>query len=215
MKKILSFLLLIFLSILFSGCSTSEYVGNDYVESNIQTVKTSEDFVFKVYKKQDNNAIIKIGISKTPIMEVAVLYIQIENLSYETPYIFKVENLKISSGNEDIKFITSNNYLKIYQTQESNSMGAISSMAPTLANMTGMTTNYQDYNQSVIQNNAQEASNSIYARMEQIGNQILKHSIQVSSTISPRKSKYFYFFFENPQDILTVRYKDLNYQFKL
>lgn len=215
MKKIFGFLILLTLSILLCGCTTSTYIGNDFQESNLTTIKTNEDFVFSAYKKQDGNANIKIGISKTTITEILVLFIQIENLSYETPYTFKVNDLRVSGNNEEIKFITTNNYLSIYQTQETASMNSISSIAPTITTMTGMSTNYNDYNQSRVQNSAQSTTKSTYSTMENLGNKILSHSIQVSSTISPRKSKYFYFFFENPDELVKVKYKNLIYQFKV
>ena len=63
------------------GCATLSYSGGDYDATNIQTIKTSEDFVFNVYKKSDNSANIKIGVSKTPVFEILALYVQVENLS--------------------------------------------------------------------------------------------------------------------------------------
>ena len=79
MKKIFSFLFLFSVCLLVSGCSTLTYVGEDYVASNTQTVKTNEDFIFATYKKTIGDTAVKIGISKTQIMEVLALYVQIEN----------------------------------------------------------------------------------------------------------------------------------------
>ena len=115
-KKI-RLLLLFFVSALLCACSTLSYVGDDYKEENTQTVKTNEDFVFNVYKKTMENINLKAGISRTPIPEVLVLYVQVENLSYETPYVFKVEDLRVSDPMKEIQFITTNNYLSIYQEQ--------------------------------------------------------------------------------------------------
>ena len=216
MKKFLGLFILFCSMIFMSGCSTLDYVGEDYNVSNKQTVKTQEDFVFNVYKKSLSNANVKVGISKTPIMEVLALYVQIENLSYETPYVFKVEDLILSDSSKNLQFITSNNYLSIWQSQESNSMNALSAMGTTIQNMSGMTANYNDVNQTIIQNTAQQTNQSAYNRLDTIGNRILKHSVKYSSTISPRKSQYYYFFFEDSQKYpLTVRYKGLNYQFNL
>lgn len=216
LKLFLNLALFFSIALFFSGCSTLSYVGNDYEQSNIQTVKTQEDFIFDVYKKTADNANLKLGVSKTPIPEILVLYVQIENLSYETPYIFKVENLRIFEPDKELQFITTNNYLNIYQTQEASSMASMSTLGSTLSNMTGMMSNYNDFNQSMVQNSAQQTNESAFSRIELIGNQILDHSIKFSSTISPRKSQYFYFFFENNEKFpLIVKYKDLEYQFKL
>lgn len=216
MKKIIGLIVLFTVMVFVCGCSTLEYVGEDYNVSNKETVKTSEDFIFNVYKKSLQNANVKIGISKTPIMEVLALYVQIENLSYETPYIFKVEDLFISNPDKNLQFITSNNYLSIWQNQETSSMSSLSAMGSTLQNMTGMTANYNEMNQSIIQNTAQETNKSTYSRLETVGNSILKHSVKYSSTISPRRSQYYYFFFEDLQKFpITVRYKNLTYQFNL
>lgn len=219
MKKIKNLfnLFLLLLSIVFlAGCSTLSYCGDDYNETNLQTVKTSEDFIFTTYKKTLNNANIKIGISKTPIPEILALYVQVENLSYETPYVFKVEDLNIYNKEKQLQFITSSNYLNIYNAQEASSMSALSAMSTTLTNMTGMSANMNEFNQTMMQNSAQQSSQSAFSRLETIGNQISKHSIKNSSTISPRKSQYFYFFFED-LDIYPVYidYKNLKYQFEL
>lgn len=216
MKKIFSFTILGLLALFFAGCATLNYSGEDYSENNIQTIKTSEDFVFNTYKKTLNNANIKIGISKTPVVEILALYVQVENLSYETPYVFKVEDLTISNDNQNLQFITSNNYLNIYNNQEASSMAAMSAMSASLTNMTGMTANMNEMNQSMLQNSAQESNKSAFSHLEQIGNQITKHSIKHSSTISPRRSQYFYFFFEDLDEYpVYVNYKGLKYQFKL
>ena len=216
-KKFVGLAVLSLMALFIGGCSTLDYVGEDYNVANKQTVKTQEEFVFNVYKKSLSNANVKIGISKTPIAEILALYIQIENLSYDTPYVFKVEGLYLSDKSRALQFITSNNYLSIWQTQEASSMTQMSTLGSTIQNMTGMTgNNYNEINQATIQNVAQSTNESAYNRLETIGTKILKHSVKHSSTISPRKSQYYYFFFEDTQNFpLTVRYKGLNYQFNL
>ena len=215
-KQFFTFLFLSIILLVLCGCSTLSYVGEDYNQQNIQTVKTNEEFVFNVYKKSIDNANVKIGITRTPVPEILALYIQVENLSYETPYIFKVEDLNISNPDRELQFITTSNYLNIYQTQEASSMAAMSSMGATLTNMTGMTSNYNEFNQSMVQNSSEQSNKSVFSKIEEIGNQISKHSIKYSSTISPRKSQYFYFFFEDLEKFpISVNYKNLNYQFTL
>ncbi len=212
----IKFLLLSLIALLLTGCATLNYIGEDFDENNIQTIKTQEEFVFNTYKKTLDNTNFKIGISKTPVAEILALFVQVENLSYETPYVFRVEDLRIADPNKELLFITSSNYLNIFQTQEASSMAALGAMSSTLTTMTGMSTNYNDFNQTMVQNSAQETNKSAFSRIEQMGNQILNHSIKVSSTISPRKSQYFYFFFEDPGNYpIKVRYKDLSYEFNL
>ncbi len=215
MRKI-KFLALFLFSIMLFGCTSLDYTGEDYKTIDSQTVKTSEDFVFNTFKKSVDNVNVKVGISKTPVQEILALYIQIENLSYETPYTFKVEDLRLSDGDGEIQFITSNNYLSIYQTQESSAMNSMSSMGATFSNMAGMTTNYNEMNQSMVQNASETANRDAFLKMEQLGNRILKHSIRVSSVISPRRAQYFYFFFQDKEKYpINVKYKTLNYRFNL
>ena len=174
-----------------------------------------KDF-FNTYKKTLGNANIKMGISKTPVPEILALYVQIENLSYETPYTFRVEDLHLSNDVTQLQFITSDNYLSIYNNQEASSMAAMGAMSATLTNMTGMTANMNEFNQSMAQNSAQESNKSAFSRLEEVGNQISRHSIKHSSTISPRRSQYFYFFFEDMDSFpVYVDYKGLKYQFSL
>ena len=144
------------------------------------------------------------------------MYVQVENTSYETPYVFKVEDLKLSTPQREMQFITSNNYLSIYNNQEASSMAAMSAMSGALTNMTGMNANMNELNQTMMQTAAQQSSQSAFAHLEAVGNQIAKHSIKHSSTISPRRSQYFYFFFEDIDSYpVYVDYKGLKYQFEL
>ena len=215
-KKVVCLAFVMSLAFLSCGCATLSYTGDDYSETNLQTIKTSEDFIFNTYKKSIDNANIKIGISKTPVPEILSLYVQIENLSYETPYIFKVEDLRLSNNERELQFITSSNYLNIYNNQEATSMAAMGAMSATLTNMTGMTANMNEFNQSMMQNTAQQSSKSAFSRLEEVGNQISKHSIKHSSTISPRRSQYYYFFFEDLGVFpVNVNYRGLKYQFEL
>ena len=214
--KILKLFAILLLSCAFVGCSSLDYTGEDYKVENTQSIKTAEDFVFNTYKKTVNDANIKIGISKTPVMEILALYVQVENLSYEKPYVFKVEDLRLFDSNGEIQFITSNNYLSIYQSQEASSMTSMGTMGATLTNMAGVTANYNEINQTMMQNSSQSSNQAAYARMEALGNRILKHSIRVSSSVSPRKSQYYYFFFQDREKYpINVKYKTLNYQFNL
>ena len=214
--KILKLIALLLLSITFAGCSSLDYTGEDYKAENTQTVKTNEDFVFNTYKKSLENVNVKVGISKTAIPEILALYIQIENLNHESPYVFKVEDLRVSDADGEIRFITSNNYLSIYQSQESQAMSSLGTMGATFSNMAGMTAGYNEVNQTMMQTASQASNSDAYSKMEELGNKILKHSIRVSSTISPRHAQYFYFFFQDRDKFpINVKYKTLNYQFQL
>ncbi|MBQ8476600.1 hypothetical protein IJ531_06015 [bacterium] len=95
-------------------------------------------------------------------------------------------------------------------------MTAMSTMGATFSNMAGLTTNYNEMNQSIVQNASEMSNKDAFSRMEDLGNRILKHTIKVSSVISPRKSQNFYYFFEDKDNFpLSVKYKTLYYQFKL
>ena len=214
---VINFAVLSLVALLLCGCGAAlDYAGSDYSSNNVETVKTNEDFVFKTYTKKVDNANIKTGISKTPIMEVLVLYVKVENLSYETPYTFRVSDLRLNDSDGDIQFITSSNYLNIFQGQEAQAMSAMSAVGSTFTNMAGLANNYNEYNQSMARNAAEDSTRGAFTQMEQKGNQILKHSIKNSAQISPRKSQYFYFFFENRDNSpINVNYKGLNYQFKI
>ena len=215
-KIIVNLFLLFCLGLFLNGCATLTYSGEDFNSNNLQTIRTPEEFVFQTYSKNLNNINVKTGITKTPVTEVLALYVQIDNLSYETPYTFKVEDLIVSNPRTTLQFITSGNYLSIWQNQEASSISAMSAMGANLANMTNMSANFNEYNQTMLQNQSQETNKSAFNHLEQIGNQISKHSIKVSSTISPRKSQYFYFFFEDLDEYpIYIDYKNLKYQFEL
>jgi len=207
---------LVILAFSLFGCATLSYSGEDYNSDNTQTVKTNEDFVFDTYKKTIDNANVKIGITRTSVPEILALYVQVENLSYESPYMFKVEDLNIFNPEKELPFITTNNYLSIWQQQEASAMSSVGTFGNTLTTMTGMNANYNDFNQAIAQKNTEESNQSAFQRLDEIGSNVLKHTIKISSQISPRKSQYFYFFFEDTDKFpIKVVYKSLEYQFKL
>lgn len=216
LKSLISLSILAFTAFFLNGCATLTYSGEDYNQSNLQTIKTTEDLVFNTYKKTIDNTNIKIGISKTPVPEILALYVQVENLSYDSPYTFKVEDLRLSNDERELQFITSSNYISIYNNQEASSMSAMSNMSHAITNMTGMNANMNEYNTTMMQNSAQQSNQSAFSHLEAMGNQISKHSIKYSSTVSPRKSQYFYFFFEDLDTFpVYVKYRNLSYQFQL
>ena len=90
-KSIFCLAILSCFAMFFSGCATLSYVGEDYSQNNLQTVKTTEDLVFNTYKKTTGNVNVKMGISKTPVPEILALYVQVENLSYDHRMFLKLK----------------------------------------------------------------------------------------------------------------------------
>lgn len=218
-NKLDSFLklgLLFVFSLGLFGCATLSYVGDDYAPENTYTIKTNEEFLFNVYKKTLDNVNLKVGITRTSVAEILAIIVQVENLSYETPYTFQATDLKVSDPEKDIQFLSTNTYLSVWQTQEANSMSAVGSLGNTISTMTGINGTYNEYNQAVVQNSNQQDTQTTIKRLDRIGNGISQHTVRSSSVVGPRKSQYYYFFFEDTEKYpIKVNYRNLSYQFNL
>lgn len=208
--------LLFVFSLCLVGCATLSYVGDDYSPENTYTIKTNEEFLFNVYKKTIDNVNVKVGITRTSVAEILAIIVQVENMSYETPYTFKVSDLKVFDPEKEIQFLSTNTYLSVWQTQEASSMSAVGSLGTTISTMTGLNGSYNEYNQAVVQNNNQQNAQTTIKRLDNLGNGISQHTVRSSSVIGPRKSQYYYFFFEDTNNFpIKVNYRDLSYQFNL
>ena len=74
---------------IFTGCTSLSYVGDDFDSKNSATVQTNELFTFSTYNKTSNeeNIAMKVGVSKTPLPDALVVYVGVQN-NTAADYIF-------------------------------------------------------------------------------------------------------------------------------
>ena len=221
-NKIKTFSLMLctlFLSVLaLGGCSTLTYSGEDYNPQNASLVQTNEEFYFSTYSKtsQEENITLRFGISKTPVPDVLVTYVQVENKSNVDDYVFYLKDLNITSSGEAVKFITTSNYVGAYQSSQAGALAAMSQATGTLGSIANIANSYQILNQTspVVENQGLSSSDDSFKQIGLIADGISAHTINNSTVIAPNESKYFYLFLKDPQSYpIDINYKDLSYTF--
>ena len=201
---------------ILTGCTSLSYVGDDFDSKNSATVQTSELFTFSTYNKSSNegNIDMKVGVSKTPLPDALVLYVDIKN-NTAADYIFYLKDMEIKVGNEKLTPIAPSSYIEAYQSYETGTYAGLANIAPTLGAFADIQNNYQNVNNTI--NTAASKSNSHNAVTSQIGsivNGISKHTISSASVIKSGNSEFFYIFLKDPAQLpIDITYKDLTYSF--
>ncbi len=216
-KKLFLSLVLLGSTVILSGCTSLSYVGDDYNSKNISTVQTNELFTFSTYAKtsEEENINMKVGVSKTPLPDALVVYVNIKNNSTIADYIFYLKDLGIKAGNETLTPISPSSYLNAYQSYETGTYNGLSNIAPTLGAFADIQNAYHNVNSGI--NNAATKSASSSAISGQIGtitNGISDHTITSAGVVKPNSSEFFYVFLKDPDFLpIDITYKDLNYSF--
>lgn len=201
-----------------TGCTSLSYTGEDCDQKNISTVQTEELFTFSTYKKpiEADEIIMKVGVSKTPLPDAYVAYINIENLSDVADYIFYLKDLTIKAGNETLTPIAPSAYLEAYQRYETGTYAGLSSLAPTLGNFASIQNSYQGSNVTAanIQNAADKSSVAATSEIGSIANGIAAHTITASAIVGAKENRFFYIFLKDPKFLpIDILYKDLKFTF--
>jgi len=202
--------------IFFTGCTSLSYVGDDFDSKNSSVVQTNELFTFSTYAKssKEENIGVKVGVSKTPLPDALVVYVNISN-NTAADYIFYLKDLEFKVGNEKLTPIAPSSYLEAYQSYETGTYAGLSNIAPTLGAFADIQNSYQNVNNTI--NTAASKSSSHNAVTNQIGtivNGISEHTISSASVIKSGASRFFYIFLKDPMQLpLNITYKDLTYSF--
>lgn len=217
MKKKLNFLKNIALMILSTaflcGCSTLSYSGEDFNKNNVKSITTNEMFYFSTYQKNLTNegVDVRVGVSKTQLMDVLVIYFEVDNLNNKEYYI-NAEDITITAASKPASIITSSNYVSSYQSEQNTLYASAQSLAPTVNNIANIANNYQNNNQNLMV----REQNSAEASMRQINtlvSGIRAHAMQQVSSVKPLEKKYYYIFLPDGEYPIGIEYKGLNYTF--
>ncbi len=200
------------------GCSTLSYVGDDYNAKNSAFIQTDEMFYFSTYNKTSTNEDIsmRVGVSKTPVPDVLVTYVQINNNSSTNDYVFYTKDFAISANNTPVELITSSNYLGAYQSSQAGALAAMSQASGTINNIANIANNYQRLNQTspIAEPSSVSADDGAYKQISAVVEGISRHTINNAAVISPKENKFFYIFVKDPGVYpVKIDYKDLSYSF--
>ncbi|MCX4275342.1 MAG: hypothetical protein OSJ27_06130 [Candidatus Gastranaerophilales bacterium] len=198
-----------------SGCTSLSYVGDDFDSKNSATVQTNELFTFSTYNKtsSEENIDMKVGVSKTPLPDALVVYVNIKN-NTAADYIFYLKDMEIKVLNEKLTPIAPSSYLEAYQSYETGTYAGLSNIAPTLGAFADIQNSYHNVNNV---NTAASKNNSHNAVTSQIGSVvggISQHTITSASVIKSGASEFFYVFLKDPTQLpIEISYKDLVWSF--
>ncbi len=203
--------------ILLSGCTSLSYVGDDFDSNKSAAVQTSELFTFLTYTKtsKEENIDMKLGVSRTPLPDALVVYVNIKNNSPAADYVFYLKDFVIKAGNETLKPIPPSSYLNAYQSYETGTYNGLSNIAPTLGAFADIQNAYQNVNNMVnTASNQNTANNAATSQISAIAKGISAHTISSASVIKTGSSDFFYIFLKDPGTLpVDITYKDLQYSF--
>ena len=201
------------LALFLTGCTSLNYVDEDYDETKAANIQTGEMFNISTYEKTSGNQTVKMGFSQTPHEGAMVLYIQIKNNS-DMLYRFNVEDLYVESPIGEISFITPASYLEAYQNYEAQNYVGLMAAGTQLNSFANI---QNPYRQTLTQpQTAMENQNKTpeLKQLEQTIAGIQKHTTTTTGYINPYSEEYYYIFIRKPDEYpITVKYKDLTYKF--
>ncbi|MBQ3101918.1 hypothetical protein IJC60_02825 [bacterium] len=216
MKKKLNWLkniLICFGALALCGCSALQYSGADFDKVNQKNITTNESFYFKAYKKQLNENIeMKIGVTKTQIPDILVVYVDVQN-NGEYPYSLNIEDFVIKLGGKTAHFIKPSDYVAQYQDMENQLLAASQGIAPTLNSVATIANHYQrDTRQlAMAENTDMEVS---LQQIAAIAGGIESHALRSISQVPAKAKKYYYLFIEDIELYpLEITYQNLKYTF--
>jgi len=216
-KKLLTCFLVTGFAAFLTGCTSLSYVGEDYDAKNSSSIQTSELFTFNTYTKTSKSEDIdmKVGVSKTPLPDALVVYVNIKNNSTASDYVFYLKDFVIKAGNETLKPIPPSSYLDAYQSYETGTYAGLSNLAPTLGAIADIQNTYHNINNTVNSAAVKNASNNaVTGQISAIASGISKKTITSAGVIKCKQSDFYYIFLKDPLTLpINITYKDLSYSF--
>ena len=180
------------------GCATLSYVGEDYNAKNTAMIQTEEMFYFSTYNKvsAQEDISMRVGISKTPVPEILVTYVQLNNNSRTNDYVFYTKDLLISANDMPVDIISSSNYIGAYQSSQAGALAAMSQASGTLSNIATIANTYQRLNQTspTVEPSNVGTDDGAYKQISTVVDGISKHTINNAAVLKPMENKFFYSF---------------------
>lgn len=218
MKKKLNLIknltLVIACTFLLTGCASMSYVGSDYDALNQKGIQTSAGFYFSTYKKTSalENIDMSVGITKSAIPDVYMVYIGVDNNNDED-YVIYQRDFSYSANEGRVRLVSASEYINAFQSQETGSYAGMQSLAPTISNIATIANNFQPTGQENVvyqQNTRDNLENQIGG----LSKDIVSHTITSAVSVGAKSKKYFYNFIETEgATAVSVNYKDLEYKF--
>ncbi len=221
MKKHPLFKILPACSLIFilTGCTSLDYVDDDYEAVKTQNVQTAEEFNINTVEKRMGDIDVKVGISETVLSDTSlVLYFGIKNNS-EVTYKFDINDIDVYSPIGDVSFIKPANYIEAYQNFESASYANAASAGLTLGSTFAQIQNNYAGRANTANSNSNTSVEALklnpeLQKVEKNIRGIQKHVIMSYKYVRPGEEQYYYIFLHKPEEMpIVVKYKDLSYKF--
>lgn len=217
MKKKLNWLkniVICFGALVLCGCSALQYSGEDFNKENQTNVTTNESFYFKPYTKQVNNDVaLSVGVTKSQIPDVLVVYIGVQN-NGEYPYSFDADEFSIKTGNKVARYVKPSDYVTFYQDQENALLNASQGIAPTLSSVANIANHYyqgETRQMAIAEHNEMEIS---LKQIATVAAGIESHALRTSAQIPANTKNYYYLFIEDVELCpIEISYSALKYIF--
>lgn len=211
LAKILSAFSLV---LLLAGCTTLDYVDDDFETVKSSNIQTNENFSLQTFEKVSGEQNIKIGISETVLDQALVLYIGIQNTS-DTSYKFDTDDVVVTSPVGEVSFIAPSSYIEAYQNYEASNYAGMVNAGAALNSFASIQNQYRQTTmtstQTAIENRNQSSELAVIEKTIQ---GIQKHTLTSYKFMEPGSAEYFYIFLRKPEEYpITVKYKDLTYKF--
>ncbi len=203
------------LSLLLTGCTTLDYVDDDYTSVKTSNIQTNESFSIQtVEKTTSDNVSVKAGISETVLDGALVLYLDIKN-NTDSMYKFSTDDVIVTSPIGDVSFITPSSYIEAYQNYEASNYSGMMNAGATLGAFANIQNQYrQTTSNSSTSTFENKTQSSDLTSLEQTISGIQQHSLTSYKYIRPYCEEYFYIFLRKPDEYpIAVKYKNLNYKF--
>lgn len=198
-------------AVFLCGCSTLSYSGEDFNRSNSQAATTKEAFYFSTYTKQINGANVSVGISKSQVQEILVIYLGIDNTQGTAAIPVSYSDVAVWVGDSPADLITSANYAAVYKGEQNDLILSAQAMAPTITNMANVANNYYSTGQNPILRD-QNTSSASLRQLDDILGGIREHSITSTSMVKPTEKKYYYIFVKDDNNYpIKIQYKGLEW----
>ena len=204
------------LLLFLTGCTTLNYVNDDFDTVKSSNIQTSENFnLIAVEKTTSGNITVKAGVSETVLEGALVLYLSIKN-NTDSTFKFDTSDVIVTSPIGEVTFISPSSYIEAYQNYETSNYAGMMNAGAALGGFANIKNQYRqtvsnpDNNRTI----EERGGNSDLAAIERTISGIQKHSLTTYKFIKPGYEEYYYIFLRKPEEYpVVVKYKELTYKF--
>jgi len=203
--------------LLFAGCETMQYVGEDFDKKNQSRIATEESFVFRTYKKYstEENIELTTGVSFTPVNDVLVIYANLYNLNKDS-YNFLADDFSVKAYPGELDKIPASAYLSLYQAAQSQNYQDLYNVATKSALALNAANPYDGQFAKRTDTTSANSMASLNHEITSVSKRITAKTVKSIRTIQAGEAVEMYFFIKDVKQYpIEVNYKDLKFVFNI